>query len=128
MKIAATMIDEVITSAMTEDGRHMALTLRDSAGSLVTLGLPSEKMSRLVDCSAAALSQRKRIVRSNDDARAMFAITWWNLFPDAREGGFVLSLTFGIGGSLDFVLTEHIAACLMDTLSCHLTKDTIHPR
>jgi hypothetical protein len=116
MKIAVTMIDEISTSAVTEDGRHVAFTLRDSLGNFMTLGLPSEEVPNLIDHAACALSEKERIVRPDGDGSGRLAITWWNLIRNDRAGEFVLSLTFGAGGSLDFVLTEHMAASLKDTL------------
>jgi hypothetical protein len=124
MRIAATMIDEITTSAATEDGRHVAFTLRDSSGNFVTLGLPSEKIPCLIDHAACALSEWERIVRPRGNGTRRFAVTWWNLLRNDRDGGVVLSLTFGGGGSLDFVLTGHMALCLMDTLRRHTIADT----
>jgi hypothetical protein len=44
-----------------------------------------------------------------------------------RSGDFVLSLTFGSGGSLDFALTERMASCLMDTLRFYVdSKSPAH--
>ena len=44
--------------------------------------------------------------------------TWWNLIRQGEEGNFVLSLTFGTGGALSFVLTDDMVARLKDTLHC----------
>jgi hypothetical protein len=115
MKIAATMIDKVAMSAVTDDGRHVALTLRESCGNLTTLGLPGEELPHLIDHAVRALSDRRRLFRDEDGSDAI-AVTWWNVLRDPHSGGFVLSLTFGSGGSLDFAFTERMASCLMDTL------------
>jgi hypothetical protein len=115
MKIAATMIDKVAMSAVTGDGRHVALTLRESCGNLTTLGLPGEELPHLIDHAVRALSDRRRLFRDEDGSDAI-AVTWWNVLRDPHSGGFVLSLTFGSGGSLDFAFTERMASCLMDTL------------
>jgi hypothetical protein len=115
MKIAATMIDKVAMSAVTGDGRHVALTLREPCGNLTTLGLPGEELPHLIDHAVRALSDRRRLFRDEDGSDAI-AVTWWNVLRDPHSGGFVLSLTFGSGGSLDFAFTERMASCLMDTL------------
>jgi hypothetical protein len=115
MKIAATMIDKVDRSAVTEDGRHVALTLRKPCGNLTTLGLPGEALPDLIDHAVRALSERRRLIR-DEDGNGAIAVTWWNVLRDGRSGDLVLSLTFGSGGSLDFALTERMASCLMDTL------------
>jgi hypothetical protein len=122
MKIAATMIEEVATSAVTEDGDHLALTLRDSLGNLLTFGFPSDELPHLIDHAAHALNERERMLRPNGDGTGRFAVTWWNLARHNQEGDLVLSFTFGTGGSLGFTLTEHMAALLMETLRCHLVS------
>jgi hypothetical protein len=115
MKIAATMIDKVDGSAVTDDGRHVALTLREPCGNLTTLGLPGAALPGLIDHAVRALSERRRLFR-DEDGNGAIAVTWWNVLRDGRSGDLVLSLTFGSGGSLDFALTERMASCLMDTL------------
>jgi hypothetical protein len=120
MKIAATMINEVATSAVTLDGRHVALTLRDDAGNLLTLGLPGETVPHLIDHAVSALTERQRILRLDTIRTNRFAVTWWNFSRDSGGNGYVLSLTFGTGGSLDFMLTPHMAERMLDTLRCHL--------
>ena len=118
MKIPVTMIDGVAGSAVTEDGHHMALTLREPSGDLLTLGVPGEEVPHLIDRAARALSDRERILRPDAEGSARFLTTWWNLSRHDQEGGLVLSLTFGTGGALSFVLTEDMAARLKDTLFC----------
>jgi hypothetical protein len=128
MKIAATMIDEVVMSDVTCDGRHVALTLREPCGNLMTLGLPGEELPRLIDHAARALTTRRTQLRRDDDGNGAIAVTWWNLLRDCQTGGFVLSLTFGSGGTLDFALTERMASCMMDTLRCHAPTESAGPR
>jgi hypothetical protein len=122
MKIAATMIDKVAMSAVTGDGRHVALTLRESCGNLTTLGLPREELPHLIDHAARALSERRRLFR-DEDGNGAFAVIWWNVLRDCRSGDFVLSLTFGSGGSLDFALTERMASGLIDTLRFYVEPE-----
>src|SRR5579863_4761232 len=116
MKIPVTMIEEVADSAVTEDGHHMALTLREPSGDFLTLGVPGEEVPRLIDRAARALSDRERILRPDGSAR--FQASWWNLIRHGQDGGYVLSLTFGTGGALSFVLTDDMVARLRDTLCC----------
>ena len=96
MRIPVTMIEGVTDSAMTEDGHHMALTLRERSGDLLTLGVPGEEVARLIDRAARALTDRERILRP--DGRARFVATWWNLVRQEGEANFVLSFTFSAGG------------------------------
>ena len=120
MKIPVTMIAEVANAAVTADGHHVALTLREPSGGFLTLGVPGEAVPHLIDRAARALSDRERILRPNADEGARFAATWWNLVRHEQARGFVLSLSFGTGGALSFVLTDDMAARLRDTLCCHI--------
>jgi hypothetical protein len=122
MKIAVTMIDKVDRSAVTEDGRHVALTLRQPCGNLTTLGLRGEELPHLIDHAARALSERRRLFRDADGNGAI-EVTWWNVLRDG-SGDLVLSLTFGSGGSLDFALTERMASCLIDTLRFYVEPES----
>ncbi|HUN42052.1 MAG TPA: hypothetical protein VMU81_17330 [Acetobacteraceae bacterium] len=116
MKIPAILVEGVTNAAVTEDGRYMALTLREPSGMSFTLGVPGEEIPHLIDRTARALSDRERILRP--DGNAKFVATWWNLIRQGDEGSFVLSLTFGTGGALSFVMTDDMVARLQDTLSC----------
>lgn len=118
MKIPAILIEGVTTSSVTEDGRYMALTLREPSGMSFTLGVPGGEVPHLIDRAARALSDRERILRPDGSAR--FVATWWNLIRQGEEGNFVLSFTFGTGGALSFVLTDDMVARLKDTLCCHI--------
>jgi hypothetical protein len=69
------------------------------------------------------LNERRRLFRDADGNGAR-AVTWWNVLRDCRSGDFVLSLTFGSGGSLDFALTERMASCLMDTLRFYVESES----
>jgi hypothetical protein len=128
MKIAATMIEEVVTSTLTSDGQHVALTLRESRGNLMTLGLPSEAVPHLLDHAARALTARRTLLRGDDEENGAIAVTWWNLLRDCQADNFILSLTFGSGCTLDFALTERMASCMMDTLRCHVVTKSADPR
>lgn len=116
MKIPAILVEGVTNSAVTEDGRYMALTLREPSGMSFTLGVPGGEVPHLIDRAARALSDRERILRP--DGSAKFVATWWNLIRQGEEGNFVLSFTFGTGGALSFVLTDDMVARLQDTLCC----------
>jgi hypothetical protein len=118
MTIPAILIEGVTNSVVTEDGRYMALTLREPSGMSFTLGVPGEAVPHLIDRAARALSDRERILRP--DGRARFVATWWNLIRQGEEGNFVLSFTFGTGGALSFVMTDDMVARLKDTLCCHI--------
>lgn len=122
MNIAVTLIERIAASAVSADGRHMALTLHDKEANEIILGIPSEQVPCLIDHGARALCDSERILRPLPDRGAQAIVTWWNLARSVADGGFVLSLTFGSGGSLAFGLTEHMAAAMLETLRVHLEE------
>jgi hypothetical protein len=120
MKIAVTLIDHITRSAVTEDGRHMVLAMRDTEANEIVLGIPSEQITKFIDLGARALSDSERVLHPGADPQARIPVTWWNLARGEPTGGFVLSLTFGSGGSLSFLLSQHMTYALLDTLRAHL--------
>lgn len=76
MRLAATLIDHVVHSAATADGRHMALTMADTKANHITLGIPCDLLPRLIEESARALVDSERVVRRGWDPRAQIAVTW----------------------------------------------------
>ena len=117
MRLAATLIDHIVHSAATADGRHMALTMADTAANRITLGTPCDLLPRLIEESARALVDSERVNRRGWDPRARIAVTWWNLNHDETADSFLPSLSFGCGAQLSFALTHDMAAALRDNLS-----------
>jgi hypothetical protein len=119
-KIAVTLIEHVLRSAVTADGRHAVLWLRTVDDGAMPLALPCEQVQLLIDRCALALSQSERISRSNsppDDNKA--AVDWWNASVDPQSRELTLDLTFGSGGTLSFALSERMANALLVTLRAH---------
>ena len=102
MKIAATLIDEITGSAVTADGRHMALNLRDSEAREMTLGIPTEQLPCLIETPP-----------------------WWNLTWAGSGDGYLLDLTFGAGGELRFALSQPMARAMLATLQAHLDEAAV---
>jgi hypothetical protein len=117
MRLAATLIDRILHSAATADGRHMALTMADTEANQLTLGIPRDLLPRLIEESARALVDSERVNRHGWDPKRQIAVTWWNLNRDETADSFVLSLSFGSGAELSFALTGDMAAALRDNLS-----------
>ena len=117
MRLAATLIDRIVHSAATADGRHMALTMADTEANHITLGIHSDLLPRLIEESARALVDSEQVNRHGSDPRARIAVTWWNLNRDETADSFLLSLSFGSGAQLSFALTHDMAAALRDNLS-----------
>jgi hypothetical protein len=128
VKIAVTLIDHITRSVVTEDGRHMVLAMRDTEDNEIALGIPSEQITKFIDFWARALSDSEQILHPGAAPQARIPVTWWNLFCGDPNGGFVLSLTFGSGGSLSFVLSQHMTSALRDTLMAHLENAPRHNR
>lgn len=117
MRLAATLIDRIVHSAGTADGRHMALTTDDAEANHITLGIPCDLLPRLIEESARALAGSERLNRRNSDHRGRIAVTWWTLTRAETADSFLLSLSFGFGAQLSFALTQDTGAALCDNLS-----------
>ena len=53
MRIPVMLIDRFTFSAVSENGYHMVLTLRDTAAEQITLAIPCERLPELIDTPRA---------------------------------------------------------------------------
>jgi hypothetical protein len=120
MRIPATLIEGFTYSGVSEDGCHMVLTLRDTAGEPITLGIPRERLAELIDRGARAIGDSERVLRGGRDLEPIFEVNWWALRRLGRDGSCVLSLTFGSGGQLSFALSRQMTIALRDSASALL--------
>jgi hypothetical protein len=128
-KIAVTMVEHVLSSAVTLDGRHAVLWLRTAHDGAIPLAVPCEQLPLLIDCGALALSQSERTLRSNFPCEGnKAAVTWWNAAVDPQSRELTLDLTFGSGGTLSFALSEHMANALRTTLQLHYESNPADSR
>lgn len=128
MRIAVTLIDQVIHSVVSENGHHMVLSLADADGQKLTLGIPCVTVPQLIDASARALADSERVLRRGWDPRTQLDVTWWNLSRDEAREGLLLSLTFGSGGTLNFELPYRMASILQSCLAEHLATTQLNER
>ena len=115
--IAATLVESITGSVATVDGCHMVLQLRTTDGADIALGVPREQIMALIDHCAVSDVQCESILRSGVPSK--LAVSWWNSARDQDSGDFILTLTFGKGGSLSMALTPHMATALLATLRGH---------
>lgn len=115
MKVSATLIDRITNYSVTEDGGHLALTLRDVDAREFTLGIPIEHTPSLIELAARVLDQTAQ----TSGRRAQMPVMWWNLTRENAGADFILSLTLHSGGSIPFALSEHMASALRGTLNTH---------
>ncbi len=120
MRVAVTLIDRIVHSAVTEDGKHAVLTLSDVDDQQVTLGIPYGQLMELIDTSARALMESYRVQRHDVISTECARVTWWTLHTDKVSGNLLLSLTFGTGGSVCFALPPEMARALSNDLSARL--------
>ena len=116
-KLAVTMIESIVDSMATMDGRHAVLQARTTDDTVVALGVAQDQIAHLIDQCAFAHAQCERAHRSGRDLTA--TASWWNGSVDPRSGEFTLALAFGKGGELSFALTERMARALLATLRDH---------
>lgn len=116
-KVAVTMIDRVAGSAVTVEGDRMLLRLAPVDGSDMALGLECDRIPELIDHCARALSESERARRPG--LGAVLNVFWWNSAVERETRQFKLMLTFGLGGTLCFSLSDAMAHALLDTLQRH---------
>ena len=116
-KVAVTMIDRVAGSAVTVEGDRILLRLALVEGSDIALGLECDRIPELIDHCARALSESERVRRSGPDT--VLNVFWWNSAIERETGHFKLMLTFGLGGTLCFGLSDAMAHAMLDTLQRH---------
>lgn len=109
-------IDEAVTS---EDGGRIRIRMKLLAGEDAVLSLPSSEAVTLIDVTAAANTQSE-IITENAELPAA-GVSWFEL--GEVEGGdeLYLTLTFGSGGRLTFVLQRDMASQLAAALHTRLS-------
>ena len=124
-KLAVTLIESIVGSVATTDGRHAVLQARTTDDTVVAVGIAREQLAHLIDHCAFAYAQCERVVRGGVDLKA--TASWWNGAVDPESGEFTLTLTFGKGGAMAFALTEHMAKILLATLRDHYEGGSTSP-
>ncbi len=124
-KLAVTLIESIVGSVATTDGRHVVLQARTTDDTVVAVGVAREQLAHLIDHCAFAHAECERVVRGGPDLKA--TASWWNGTVDPESGEFTLTLTFGKGGALSFALTERMAKLLLATLRDHYEGGAKNP-
>lgn len=108
-------IDEAVT---TEDGERILIRMKLLQGEDAVLSLPSSEVVTLIDVTAAANAQSDIITETAELPAA--SVSWFEL--GEVEGGdeLFLTLTFGSGGRLTFVLQRDMASQLAAALNARL--------
>ncbi len=119
-KLAVTVIESILGSVATTDGRHAVLQARTTDDHVIALGVASEQLANLIDHCAFSLAQCENARRSGLDLKA--AARWWSGSLDRDTGDFTLTVTFGKGGTMSFVLGELMAKALLVTLQGHYDR------
>src|SRR5690348_6359366 len=92
-KLAVTLIESIVGSVATTDGRHAVLQARTTDDTVVAVGVAREQLAHLIDHCAFAHAQCETVLRGGRDLTA--TATWWNGTVDQETGEFTLTLTFG---------------------------------
>ncbi len=121
---AAQLAAKVEGSMTTDDGQHMLLKLTMADGAENVIAIPRDQIAALVDLAALGILQSETAVKADPTTRAAFRASWWELAVDAQSGQTLLSLTFGAGGRLHFLLPSPMPAHIHETLGVMLGKST----
>jgi len=114
-KVPATLIERIGNAVVTNDGRHLAVRLRDVDGHESTVGIPIGQVVRLIEVGASALATTAR--DTGNDTR--FPVMWWNLTREPASADFNLELTLASGGMMSFTLSQHMTSALLATLNSY---------
>ena len=122
-KLAVTVIESILGSVATTDGRHAVVQARTADDLVIALGVAHEELEHLIDHFAFSHAQCERTRRSGLDLKA--TAYWWNGRLDRASGEFTLTLTFGKGGTMSFVLTDLMARALLANLRGHYESGVV---
>ncbi len=109
-------IDEAVT---TEDGERILIRMKLLRGEDAVLSLPSSEAVTLIDVTAAANAQSDIITETAELPAA--GVSWFELGEVEDGDELFLTLTFGSGGRLTFVLQRDMASQLAAALNTRLT-------
>jgi hypothetical protein len=110
-------IDEAVT---TEDGERILIRMKLLRGENAVLSLPASEVVTLIDVTAAANAQSD-IITSTTELPAT-SVSWFELGEVENGDDFFLTLTFGSGGRLTFVLQRDMASQLAAALHSRLAQ------
>jgi hypothetical protein len=121
---AAVVIATIEAGRVTDDGTALLLKVRQPDGRELILALPAAQLTALVDMAAMGHTECRRLAGVDPDQREAYATTWWELARDQASSSVILSLTFGSGGRLDFLLDGRMPAQMLETLEVLTGRST----
>jgi len=110
-------IDEAVA---TEDGGRILIRMKLLRGEDAVLSLPSSEAVTLIDVTAAANAQSDMITEATELPAA--GVSWFELGEVEGDDDLFLTLTFGSGGRLTFVLRRDMASQLAAALHARLAQ------
>jgi len=113
-------IGRVAGGKITDDGQYLLLQTVQSDGQDIILALQREQLMPLVDMAALGFAQSNKALNVPSEQMAAFDVSWWEIGFDKATQRAVLSLTFGAGGRLDFLLAKGMPEQLFETLQAHV--------
>lgn len=97
------------------------LMATDSDGKPVELVIPHDRILSLIDLATLAYSKgEKKLARPNAKTKVGFDVTWWELSATKEGEHFLMTMTFGAGGTLTFGLKRAMTQLVLETLQVHL--------
>ena len=111
-------------STVTDDGHVFVLRLAMADGTENLIAFPRDQVPNLAELAALGIAQSDKILKVAPEAKGAFTVSWWTLGRDQKTGQVVLSLTFGAGGRLGFLLPNPMPEHIHETLGVMLEKST----
>jgi hypothetical protein len=117
---AAVLVTKVEGAKVTRDGFYMLLKLSVLGNPPTVMAFPYDQLFGLADMAALAIAESAKARKANPYERSPYTVSWWELSRHAMTGQAILSLTFGAGGRLDFLLPDPMPLYMHETLGALL--------
>jgi hypothetical protein len=116
----AELFNQTLSGLTTDDGEHALIKLQGVNESETTIAVPRNGLPKLIDLAAAVLSKGRKLAGCDPDEKLVFDASWYEVGSDPAAGSVVLSLTFGLGGTISFAMNRAMAERLLETLKIGL--------
>jgi len=116
--IEAIPVQAIVGMKTADDGQNLILQLADTAGTAFHLAIPREQLLAFVDVAALSKEQGDKILKIDPNQRDAFKVETCEMSFQPNKS-LVLTLTFGMGGKLSFLLEGDIPPVMLEALRTH---------
>ena len=124
-EVEATLIGKIEGVDVALDGQHAIIKTLDAEGSERFFAIGRDNFLILVEALAIAHTRSCKILNEGDETISAYTATWWDIGEDTATKQVVLSLTFGAGGKLSFLLPGPMPGAILETLQVRLGQSIV---